>query len=228
MNLPLKIFALLLFSFSLFAQGQESYKKVGWASFYHDKFEGRKTSSGVKFRQKHLTCAHRTLPFGTVLRVTNLANNKSIEVVVNDRGPYSKGRIIDLTRAGAKALDFIKQGHTKVEIEIVTDSLEVDTPIVSFGKYVPYILIGPTDTIHRGFSVQVGNFLDKQNLQLMILRVKRELDRQMYLQIKNEQDEQTYILSVGLFAQKGDAFEYLDRINDFYPGAFIISIDSTQ
>lgn len=215
---------LVLVTLGSFVQAQSDYKKVGWASFYHDKFEGRKTANGEKFRQKKMTCAHRTLPFGTMLRVTNLANNKTIEVRVNDRGPYSKGRIIDLTKAGAKALDFIKQGHTKVEIEVITDSTQADSALVTIGSFVPYTLIDSADTTHKGYSVQVGAFTEKENLELMILRVKRELDRQMYLRIKREEGVQTYILSIGLFAEQPDAFEYLDRINAYYPGAFVVEL----
>ena len=216
------ISVLVMFAGSV--QAQPEYKKVGWASFYHDKFEGRKTANGEKFRQKKMTCAHRTLPFGTMHRVTNLANNKTVEVRVNDRGPYVKGRIIDLTRAAAKQLDFIKQGHTKVEIEVITDSTQTDSALVTIGSFVPYILIDSADTIYKGYSVQVGAFAEKENLELMVLRVKRELDRQMYLRIKHEEGKQTYVLSIGLFADQGNAFEYLDRINAYYPGAFIVNL----
>ncbi len=224
MNLYTGRLIIVMVLLSEVAYAQSDFKKVGWASFYHDKFEGRKTANGEKFRQKKLTCAHRTLPFGTMLRVTNLANNNVVEVRVNDRGPYAKGRIIDLTRAAAKQLDFIKQGHTKVEIEVVTDSTQTDSTLVTIGSFVPYILIDSADTIHQGFSVQVGAYADKESLQMMILRVKRELDRQMYLRIKKEEKAQNYILSIGLFSDQPDAFEYLDRISAYYPGAFVVEL----
>ena len=67
--------------------------------------------------------------------------------------------------------------------------------------------------------MQVGSFANKQDLQLMVLRIKRELDRQMYLQIKQESAQTIYVLSVGLFSEQADAFEYLDRIVTYYPGA---------
>ena len=97
-----------------------SYQAVGIASWYGGKFHGRKTASGERFNQNALTCAHRTLPFGTALKVTNLANGKSIVVRVNDRGPVSKKRLIDLSKAAAKALDFLKSGLAKVDIEQVS------------------------------------------------------------------------------------------------------------
>ena len=82
----------------------------GKASFYSKKFSGRKTASGERLHHDSLTCAHRTYPFGTQLKVTNPANNKTVIVRVTDRGPYVKGRIIDLSVRAAKELGIISQG----------------------------------------------------------------------------------------------------------------------
>lgn len=92
---------------------------TGSASYYADMFEGRTTASGVPFRQANMWAAHRTLPFGTRLRVTNEANGREIEVEVVDRGPYAHGRVLDLSRAAAERLDFIRAGHTRVKIEVL-------------------------------------------------------------------------------------------------------------
>jgi rare lipoprotein A len=89
------------------------------ASYYGDDFHGRKTASGEVFDQWKLTCAHRDLPFGTRLKVTNLQNKKSVLVRVNDRGPWVSGRLIDLSYAAAKKIDMIQRGVVKVKIEIV-------------------------------------------------------------------------------------------------------------
>jgi rare lipoprotein A len=93
--------------------------EVGSASFYHNSLAGRKTASGEPYRPGAMTAAHKKLPLGTRLRVTNLANGKQVVVKVNDRGPYAKGRILDLSRGAAEQLGFIKQGHTKVRIEVL-------------------------------------------------------------------------------------------------------------
>src|SRR5688572_32693428 len=85
-----------------FAQTQ-----TGKASFYADKFEGSPTASGEKYRHNKLTAAHKSLPFGTKVKVTNLANNQTVEVVINDRGPYVDGRVIDLSKSAAEKLGFI-------------------------------------------------------------------------------------------------------------------------
>lgn len=91
----------------------------GKASFYGEKWNGRKTSSGEIFDTKLLTAAHKTLPFGTIVKVTNESNGKSVIVRINDRGPFIKGRVIDLTKAAFSVIDNIQRGVTKVQLEII-------------------------------------------------------------------------------------------------------------
>lgn len=91
--------------------------RKGIASYYADFYEGRTTANGEIYRQNKITAAHKTLPFGTKVEVTNLANNKSVLVRINDRGPYVSGRIIDLTKAAAKEIDMIGAGIAKVKIK---------------------------------------------------------------------------------------------------------------
>ncbi|AXE21734.1 septal ring lytic transglycosylase RlpA family lipoprotein [Runella rosea] len=94
-------------------------EEQGKASFYNKMFDGRQTSSGEKFNQKELTAAHRSLPINTMIEVTNLSNNKSVIVRVNDRGPFHHTRLIDLTRAAAEHLGFIKSGIASVKLRVV-------------------------------------------------------------------------------------------------------------
>lgn len=90
------------------------------ASYYHDKFNGKKTASGEKFSNSKLTAAHRTLPFGTKVKVTNLVNDKSVIVEVNDRGPFKKSREIDLSKkAFMEITDNKNHGTLHVRIEII-------------------------------------------------------------------------------------------------------------
>lgn len=96
------------------------FHQVGIASFYSDKFHGRKTASGERLDQNDLTCAHGSLPFGCRIRVTNLRNNKTVEVKVNDRGGFHKhGRVIDLSKAAAKKIGMVSTGTAKVKIEVL-------------------------------------------------------------------------------------------------------------
>lgn len=91
----------------------------GFASYYGNEFNGRKTASGEIFDNNKMTAAHQTLPFGTLVRVTNLKNKLSVIVVINDRGPFVDGRIIDLSYAAARQIDMVKDGIVEVEIEIL-------------------------------------------------------------------------------------------------------------
>ena len=89
----------------------------GKASFYAHKFSGRRTANGEVLHHDSMTCAHRTLPFGTLLRVKNPANGREVVVRVNDRGPFVRGRIVDLSRAAARKLGIIAQGVAVVEVQ---------------------------------------------------------------------------------------------------------------
>jgi rare lipoprotein A len=93
--------------------------QIGKASYYAPKFNGRVTASGEIFNANEYTCAHKTIPFNTYLKVTNLANSKSVIVRVNDRGPYVRGRIIDLSAIAARDIKMMDNGTTKVRIEII-------------------------------------------------------------------------------------------------------------
>lgn len=115
---------IIIFAFiGVYFSEANSLKKIefGEASYYGDKYQGKLTANGDKYDKNKLTAAHKTLPFGTLLKVTNLKNSKSIQVVVNDRGPFVPGRIIDLSRRGAIELDYVVKGLAEVKIEIVNN-----------------------------------------------------------------------------------------------------------
>ncbi len=91
----------------------------GVVSYYANDFHGKQTSNGETFDMNDLTCAHRTFPFGTKVRVTNLENGKTVIVRVNDRGPFVEGRIMDLSLAAAKQIDLIKSGTTQARLDVL-------------------------------------------------------------------------------------------------------------
>jgi len=99
----------------------EKMFEVGSASYYASHFEGNRTASGAVYHPDRLTAAHRTLPFGTKLLVTNLKNNRSVVVTVNDRGPVPKNRILDLSFAGARQLKMVSSGVVPVRTEVLGD-----------------------------------------------------------------------------------------------------------
>lgn len=120
-NLIALVLAAILLSLPLAAAETANIPMLfyGEASWYGDAYHGRATASGETYDMTMLTAAHRTLPFGTLVRVTNLENDKSVTVRINDRGPFAKDRVIDVSRAAASLLDFHTKGTAKVEIRVV-------------------------------------------------------------------------------------------------------------
>lgn len=100
---------------------QETLLGRGSASYYAAKFDGRRTASGERFDNDEMTAAHRTLPFGSLVRVTNPANGRSVVVRINDRGPFTRGRMIDVSRAAADELGMVARGHATVELALIED-----------------------------------------------------------------------------------------------------------
>jgi rare lipoprotein A len=113
-SIPLAFMIIIMGAGSVFA----AEVIEGQASYYSDKLDGNKTASGEPYKKNKHTAAHRTLPFGTKIKVTYLKSGKSVEVVINDRGPHSKGRIFDLSGAAAKKIGLKEDGHGKVKLEI--------------------------------------------------------------------------------------------------------------
>lgn len=95
------------------------HEERGTASWYGTKFHGRFTASGERYDMHAMTAAHRTLPFGTIVEVTNLENRRRVRVRINDRGPFKKGRVIDLSYAAARKLGMVRQGLARVRIRVI-------------------------------------------------------------------------------------------------------------
>ena len=152
------------------------YKSNAEASFYAEKYHGRKTASGETFNMNALTCAHKTLPFGTVLRVTNLSNNKSVDVRVNDRGPFVKGREIDVSKAAAQKLDMIKTGTARVKIELI-DKKSAST---HSAKTIPSSETKIASAAY--WDVQVGSFSSYDNANELAQRLLKSGFENVYFQ----------------------------------------------
>jgi rare lipoprotein A len=115
----LKIFFLnLVFTTSLLAQDEE----FGLASYYSDLFHGKPTASGEAYDKNKYTCAHKTHPFGTMLKITRLDNNKTVQVRVTDRGPFISGRVVEISRASAEAIGLIQDGSARVKVEVASEA----------------------------------------------------------------------------------------------------------
>ncbi len=107
----------LLITMALFIGCSKKITEQGKASYYADKFVGRKTANGETFSQRKMTAAHKYLPFGTKVKITNISNGKTIRVRINDRGPFVAGRVIDLSKKAAKKLGMIQAGVSEVRLK---------------------------------------------------------------------------------------------------------------
>ncbi|MHB0970655.1 MAG: septal ring lytic transglycosylase RlpA family protein [Thermoanaerobaculia bacterium] len=136
-----------------YAEMAQSHTLAGRACYYSDFFEGRKTASGERFRHKRFTAAHRTLPFGTWLEVKSVETGKSIRLKVNDRGPYSGGFVLDLTRAAARALGVDVARDRRVTMRIVAlpgeevPEEETPTDAVAAAAGASIAAIGPSASV---------------------------------------------------------------------------------
>ena len=111
-----KIFTLII---SMLSYSTALSKEIGTASFYGTNFQGKIMANGLPFDMRKLTIAHRTLPLGTIVKITNIENGKFVFAKVTDRGPFVKNRIVDVSRACAIELDMIKKGTAKVRIRVI-------------------------------------------------------------------------------------------------------------
>lgn len=116
--IPLLILALALLG-GCASRGPSGFSQSGQASFYGARHHGNQTASGERFNQRAMTAAHRSLPFGTRVRVTNLDNGKRVTVRINDRGPFVRGRIIDLSQGAFGRIADTRQGIVPVKIEVI-------------------------------------------------------------------------------------------------------------
>jgi rare lipoprotein A len=123
MNKPLLtsalISCLLLLGVDAQARVAPGHTQAGVASYYHDRFHGRKTASGARYNKNSLSAAHKSLPLGSKVKVTDSRTGKSVVVKINDRGPFVKGRVIDLSRAAAQQIGLTKKGLAKVKVEVL-------------------------------------------------------------------------------------------------------------
>lgn len=168
MNRFLKILVFISFLFgNCFVLSAEVYKQKAVVSFYAEDFHGKKTSNGEIFDMNKLTCASKTLPFNTELKVTNLSNGKSVVVRVNDRGPFVSGRELDLSKAAAKALDMIGTGIATVKIEILKKGpdTKLSQQTAASAKKIMEKIEGKK-TVYAAdkfYDIQLGAFSSKEN-----------------------------------------------------------------
>jgi rare lipoprotein A len=217
----------MLMAMLLFFAWAEAQVQTGKASFYADKFEGQPTASGEKYKRTKFTAAHKTLPFGTKVRVTNTANSQSVEVVINDRGPYVDGRIIDVSRAAAEKLGFVNQGLADVSLEVIDpgDGKRSDpaAPIgqVSVDEKEFYNFeVGRVKP--SGFGVQIGTYQELVNLIRLSENLKNSYKKKVTVQVKIINGVKYYSLVLGQFPSREKAQQLKDELAPKFPDAFIV------
>lgn len=201
--------------------------QTGKASFYADKFEGRPTASGEKYKHSKLTAAHKSLPFGTKVKVTNVANNQTVEVIINDRGPYVDGRIIDLSKSAAEKLGFINQGLAEVQVEVIdagqgktSDPVQVIGQVsVEEKEFYDFEIerLQPT-----GFGVQIGTYQELVNLMRLADNLKSSYQKKVTVQVKVLNGIKYYGLILGQFSSRVKAETFREELRKKFPDAFIV------
>lgn len=165
----------------------------GIASWYGPGFHGKKTTSGAVYDQHGMTAAHQTLPLGSSVEVTNLTNGKSVTVLINDRGPFVKNRVIDLSYAAARAVDIIRPGTAPVRVDVVDTG---GYPLTAIPERLDYTL-------------QVGAFSDLDKARKLKARLESRHDRPVVI----ESHEGYYRVRLGTFSGEEAAREYGTRLS---------------
>ncbi|MDH4090197.1 MAG: septal ring lytic transglycosylase RlpA family protein [Cyclobacteriaceae bacterium] len=210
-----------------FVVASHAQVQTGKASFYADKFEGIPTASGEKYRHSKLTAAHKTLPFGTIVRVTNMENSKSVEVTINDRGPYVEGRIIDLSKAAAEQLDFLNHGLAEVKLEVVDPG---DGKVSDMGRTIDQVTVDEKEFYGfeisrkkpKGYGVQVGTYQELVNLMRLSDNLKNSYKKEITVQVKIINGVKYYGLILGQFPTRAKAEEFREEVRNKFPDVFIV------
>lgn len=219
-------FFFTLCTFPLIAQVQ-----TGKASFYADKFEGVFTASGERYRRNKLTGAHKTLPFGTKVRVTNIENNQSVDVVINDRGPYVDGRVIDLSKEAAEKLGFVNKGLADVKLEVIDpgDGKSKEQPM----RTIDQVTVDEKEFYDfeisrlkpKGFGVQIGTYMELVNLMRLADNLKNSYQKQVRVQVKIINGVKYYGLILGQFSNRSKAEDFREELRNKFPDVFIVEYD---
>ena len=181
------------------------YKERGVASWYGYKFHGNKTSNGEVYDMYAMTAAHKTLPLPTYVRVTNLDNDRSIIVRVNDRGPFAKGRIIDLSYVAAKKLDMVKAGTARVEVEALTGSHLAD------GK--------------GSAMIQIGAFSERASARKLAQQVANQLNQSVKINEVTSSGNTLFRVRIGPFRKQTEIEKWLTELRQLnYRDARVVPV----
>lgn len=208
------------------SNAQKSYVKTGTASFYADKFEGRPTANGEIYYHAKRTAAHRTLPFGSIVKVTNLENNTYVVVRVNDRGPFVDNRIIDLSKSAAQELDFVDKGLAKVKVELIasTDDLPDAKPSANEGKSSSnYYKINAEKVAPKGKGVQIASFKNNENVFRLVEELNNKYSEEVFIEFSQVKKHHVYRIIIGNYTSDAKLEALRKVLSVDYPGCFIVT-----
>ena len=169
--------------------------QTGIASWYGPGFHGKATASGDVYNQNDLTAAHQTLPLGTRVMVTNLENGRSTEVTINDRGPFAKGRIIDLSYSAAQLIDMVGPGTALVRVDVIDSPMRIQTIRASLD-----------------YTLQLGSFAQLENAQQLRDRLAKSYGEVVIAPLQSK-DATYYRVQLGKFTSRSDAEERARQVS---------------
>ncbi len=181
------------------------------ASWYGKAFHGKKTASGEIFNMYAYTAAHKSLPLGTILKVINPENGKSVVVKVNDRGPYVRGRDLDLSYAAAKKIGLVKKGVGKVYVEFLSRQPESI-------KKVRYVKINRKAPKRGPFTIQIGAFTERQTAYKLKWLLSERYGTMVFVKKKQKNGKTYYRVRVGRFLSLREATSVAEKLaREGYP-----------
>lgn len=187
----------------------EGYDEVGLASWYGRDFHGKKTANGQRYDMYGVSAAHKILPLGTKVRVTNLENNRSVVLIINDRGPFVNGRTIDLSYGAAKQLGSVERGVVKVRITALS------SPQPSRRVYA--------DTNIRYYHVRVGAFAVRDNAERTYHKLIAAGYGGAVINTVSRDGQRLHIVQAGSFTSRDKAEQVQLRLKGEFPSCYIVS-----
>ncbi|MFZ1730728.1 MAG: septal ring lytic transglycosylase RlpA family protein [Bacteroidota bacterium] len=219
-----KVFVLLFLLLSVCATAQDTvgYTQIGIASYYGRKFHGRKTSNGETFNMWALTAAHKSIPLNSKVRVTNLTNNKSVVVRINDHGPHAKGRIIDLSRSAAAQIAMIENGTARVKVEVL--ALDERPDFAKDRGNTDFFSVSVDRADLNGYAIQVASFENMANMIHQLDRLKSAGIENAYVQMATVAGKLVHRIVVGDYATEDAANWKLKSLKEQGFDGFVLNI----
>lgn len=203
------------------AQVDIGYSEVGIASYYGSEFHGRPTATGERFNMWAMTAAHKSIPYDAQVRVTNLDNNQSVVVRINDHGPFKPGRIIDLSKGAAARIGMIEKGTTRVRVEVIDvtrNDIEKEKGNTEF-----YSVDMARDDI-EGFAIQIASFSEMANLIRHVSRLQEKGVDNVHVQMATVQGSVMHRVVVGGYSSEAQATTALARLREKGINGFVFAI----